>query len=339
MTRLGIICRADEGGLGTQTWEYARHLNPDAVLLVLMDEPRGQQLPERYQAVIDGGGRYFSITFPRARSTDELEWDNFLSSVDVVLTAETFYREDFPRRAKRAKVRLVMHANPELWDGGHKPTFDVWAPTDWMVRKLPNGTTVMPMPVDRQRCAYRPINFPPRKLLHVSAPAMLDRNGTTLLKQALVHCRMGFDLYVAGPEAPDKPAKVGKITVHGVPDLRDYWQIYDDMDALVLPRRYGGLSLPMQEAASCGLPIVSLRLPPQKPWLHPLLSVPVEGVARARMKGGIFDVAHCAPRLLARALDDLVRGRMIDAMVTRSLRWAETLDWAVLGPIYREALL
>jgi hypothetical protein len=32
----------------------------------------------------------------------------------------------------------------------------------------------------------------------------------------------------------------------------DYWAVYDDVSLLLLPRRYGGLCLPMQEAAACG---------------------------------------------------------------------------------------
>ena len=44
--KLGLIARADNGGLGTLSWEFARHLKPHKVLLV--ENGIYQTFPERY---------------------------------------------------------------------------------------------------------------------------------------------------------------------------------------------------------------------------------------------------------------------------------------------------
>lgn len=333
--RLGIICRADEGGLGAQTWEYARHLEPDAVMVMLMDDPRGMQEPLRYE----GTPGYHSVTFPAARSTDHLEWAAFVASVDVILTAETCYLPELPGMCERAGVRLVVHANPELWDWrSHPPTaVEPWAPTDWLLARLPENTPVVSVPVDRERCQWRYVDTV-RTLLHVSSPAMLDRNGTLMLMDALQYTRTSFTLLVAGPSAPSEPI-VGKgRAIRPIARTDDYWRIYDDADALVLPRRYGGLCLPMQEAAACGLPIITGAVPPQKPWLAPGLGLHETLQTRARMKGGIVNVWQYRPEEIAQKIDALVEGETLEAGRNASEEWAGPLDWDAWAPRYQKLL-
>ena len=50
MVRQGLIARADNSGLGTLSWEFARHLKPDKVLLV--SNGVFQTFPERFENVV-----------------------------------------------------------------------------------------------------------------------------------------------------------------------------------------------------------------------------------------------------------------------------------------------
>lgn len=323
---LGVLLRADEGGLGTLTQEVARHVDPDGVLIVEVDPPRGHVDLTRYQ----GAAHVTRISWPW-RPGDEHTARAFAEAHRTIYTAETLY--GLPRTGGR----LVVHAMPELWAG--ETDRDVWAPTSWQLHRLPHDTRVMPVPVDRERCAPREVTRV-RRMLHVSAPAMLDRNGTQFVAQALPYCHQPFELIITGPGKPLEATMVGKVKVTPGPDVRDYWRAYDDVDALVLPRRYGGLSLPMQEAASIGLPIVSLALEPQVGWLCPYLAVPtLPGPRRARMKGGDFVVYEASPEALALTLDALVGSERIVAEAhTASLHWGKSLAWDHWAPTWKEAL-
>jgi hypothetical protein len=150
--RLGLVARADEGGLGTQTWEYARHLAPDAILIVHNRPERGRYKASRYRGLAP-------LVLEADHPPDRLapgRYREFLEAVDVVLSAETFYTESFVANARARDVACVLHANPELYDSGPRPPFRVWAPTGWEVDRLPAGTPVLPVPVDRERCSTRP---------------------------------------------------------------------------------------------------------------------------------------------------------------------------------------
>ncbi len=334
--RLGIIVRADEGGLGAQTWEYARHLQPHALLLLTVPPPRGEPHPSRFDGLSEVT-RWSS--FPPGDG--ELgQWAAFANECDVILTAETCYLADFPAMCERAGTKLVVHANPELWEWGSDPRFETWAPTKWWLERLPSSAEVVPVPVDRERCKRREVTEV-KRLLHVSAPAMLDRCGTRLLADALPHCRTKFELLVSGPNAP--PEAIGYpsgLIMRPVAAQRDYWRLYDEADALILPRRYGGLSLPMQEAASIGLPIVSLAVPPQIEWLHPALAVRAKQVEMARMKGGMVSVFGCDPVHLAQVIDGIVNAdpEHVAMLTDASERFAASIGWQDWEPRYRERL-
>lgn len=333
MTKLGVIARYDEGGLGTQTWEYARHLKPHAVLMIDVSPARGELVPARFEGL---GAELFWSHFPPEDGQLQA-WRDFAAACDVILTAEDCYVHEFPEMCAAEGTRLVMHANPELWHWGEQPPFDVWAPTSWLAQLLPDAR-VVPMPVDRERCAPREITEV-RRIYHPSAPAMLDRNGTLLIAAALPLCKTTFELFVSGPEAPPQgSARVAGVTVWSWPHQRDYWAMYEGMDAMVLPRRYGGLCLPMQEAASCGMPVVSIGVAPQAEWLHPALALPQHEEQRARMRGGMMSVWTCEPEALAAALDALVAGEQLPEMVKASEEFAAGIDWQVWEPQYRELL-
>lgn len=334
--RLGIIGRADEGGLGVQTLEYARHLDPERVLVVDLDPPRGEVHPERFLTTPQWS--MDTVKYPPGEG-DPHRWREFVRNVDVILTAESTYLWDLPGLCAQNQTKLVVHANPELYADGPQPGYAIWAPTSWELHRLPHGTPVVPVPVDRDRCARRTNGHPVRVLVHVSAPAMLDRNGSDLVKAAITRCRERFDLLVVGPEAPLEPTQVGKVRIHPVPAQRDYWRIYDGAQALVLPRRYGGLCLPMQEAASMGLPIVAMDADANAARLEPDLLVGSVHADPTTMRGGSFSVHQSTPEQLALVLDRLVSDdELADRGRWASEEWAAGLDWSHWAAAYRDRL-
>jgi len=331
--RLGIIGRADEGGLGVQTQEYARWLQPDRILVMHVDPPRGEYLYERFHGLAP---IVEEVHYPLVPA-DRGPWRRFLEDVDVVFSAETAYGNEH-EIVDRFGKKLILHANPELYQlGDDFPR--VWAPTAWELHRLPPGTPVVPVPVARDRLRPTGDTHPVKVLLHVSAPAMEDRNGTEQLKAALPSCREHFDLLVAGPERPPEPTTIGNVRVQPVPPKRDYWRVYAGAQALVLPRRFGGLCLPMQEAASLELPIVALGADANAPRLAPELLVGTLDTRGVQMRGGRFDVHSCEPAQLAAVLDSLVAEPHL-AQLGRfaSGEWARGLDWMKWQGTYRDRL-
>lgn len=336
--RIGLIARADDGGLGQVTAEFYRHMSPDRTLIIdLGDRGRGAAHPERYAGP--------SVFWNRGMDSDIAEdlVALFCHGLDVVYSAETFYRSDFADLARAEGCRTVLHAMPELWRADMSSPDAVWVPTDWELDRMPPGTRVVPVPVARDRLPYRApeaLRTHPLTFLHVAAPAMADRNGSRLVVDAIPHVREPCHVIFQGGEKPP-PINTDMVTIEHRPSAAaEYWDVYpEDADVLLLPRRYAGLSLPMQEAASRGMPIVSLDLEPQRQWLPHYLTVPAWVIRPMAMVGGHFPVHDAEPGHVAAVMDRLSRDRgLLDQASHVMNRHAETLSWEYWTSRYADEL-
>jgi hypothetical protein len=324
VTRLGVIARADDGGLGQQTREVVERLDADVALVVLLGtNARGVENLRRFD------GRAMHVN-PGPRLED---WtiDATLGMCDVLYTIEGPYAPDLFERCCAADVRLVIHANPELWRGwdAHR----VYVPTDW---RIVQDAEVLPLPVDTSRLLPSKRAEKPT-FAHVTGPAMLDRQGTQLLEAALPYVQTPCDLMIRG-DGRQECYGVGNVTVFNLPRTRHYWQVIPDgCWALIQPRRYGGLSLPVQEAAARGLPTLCLDRSPEDGFYGPItVRCAAEAAYPYPMAGGQIDVWECDPRALARLIDDFVAGDVGPAASPR--QWAREHSWEALMSCYREAL-
>jgi len=328
----------DNGGLGNLTWEFWRHVRPAAtVVMQFGPKARGGEYPERYHGDLHEGQEvYFNTPGKVVLGDAQARW--LIENSDVIYSAETFYSPVFAAAASKAGVPTVLHSMPELYrpaEGGSH----VWVPTDWELSRMPPGTDVVRVPVATDRFRTRPAEGPVDTFVHMAAPAMLDRNGTAIVLSALGKVRTRFRMVLLHP-ATAPPAKVGNVTVETRGETEHYWESWADesFGALVLPRRYAGLSLPMQEAHAAGLPIVASNLSPQNAWPG-ILPVQVSKSKPAQMAGGTFPVWDMAPARLAAALDRMVKEpALVAELQTGAAEATAAIAWSALLPEYRRRL-
>lgn len=337
MATLGLIARADDGGLGTQTFEAWRHLRPDLTVVVDMGrDHRGRFRRDRYPGAHVAPHPLDTLTIRR------------LQQCDVVFTVEVPYRDDLHDFLRSSGTRLAVQLNPELlhpWLSA-----DIWMnPTSWNpCRAVPSGAVELPVPVALDRLPFRRRDAV-RTILHVPAPAMADRNGTESVIDAIPHIRSAVRLIMHGGASGSlDDSQVRRImnhvrgtdvTVEFTSHCDEYWQVYrDDVDALLLPRRYGGLCLPLQEAAACGIVPIMLDIPPQHAWLPPHCRVPALSHVDVRMAGGRVPVYTVDSRTLAAAVDDIVSSPAVGLLSEAVHDWAGARSWERLLPRYRDAL-
>ena len=337
--KLGLIARCDQSGLGIQTWEFARHMKPKRVLLVRMGAAaRGPEHPDWY-----AGAEVIETSLV----VSEALVRSFVDGLDMVFTCEGTYYDGFGDVAAEYGCRTVVQANPELYRpdhlGEHVPVF----PTSWELDRY-DDPLLLPVPVARDRLPYTH-RTQVKRFVHVAAPAMLDRNGTDTVLAALGYVDRECEVVLHVPEGAERPklramqpngGRVGNVELV-LPDrsVANYWDIYEGADALLLPRRYGGLSLPMQEAASLGMPIVTTDLSPQNE--APLGAVYVEAMKPrpTRMKGGHFDLWHVKPARFAAGMNALLHNPDLVSRLSEEANYrAEALSWQHWEPEYRERL-
>lgn len=332
--RLGLIARADARGLGIQTKAFHDQMQPAKTMVV--DCPSAQPLPIRRD------------WYPNAAWVkgipSQLDWWEFLDGVDVVYTAETGYGSTLWAEAEQRGMRTVLHANYEFMDVRDRPT--VWAaPSLWHIHDFPTGAVHLPVPVETHRFQPREPHPGPRHFLHiVGRPAIHDRNGTQDLLYALCHVTAEITVtircqdphYLAQFEGWAAPRNVRINLVSG--DVADYADMYD-ADVLVMPRRFGGLCLPVNEALGAGMPVVMPDIAPNNQWLPSEWLVPAHhaGSFRAKQPVELHTTNH---RDLAAKIDELATD---DAFYRLAVKKAHQLraemSWDALKPLYHEVLL
>jgi glycosyltransferase involved in cell wall biosynthesis len=124
-----------------------------------------------------------------------------------------------------------------------------------------------------------------------------------------------------------------------VGNVADPAALYADADVLVLPRRYGGLCLPAQEAMSCGLPVLMTDCPPNDYYAARDAWIPSRQSDTLRMQGGMIPCFEANPRAIASMIDRLYND---DGWVAGLAGWsrmrADALSWEAQERQWRDAL-
>lgn len=275
----------------------------------------------------------------------EAEMRAWLDGLDVVYSAETLYDWRLADWAREAGARTVVHVNPEFYRHAredHPHSDALWAPTPWRLEHLPPETPVVPMPValDRFEAMLPPEGGPLRVLHVVGRRAMADRNGTRALYRALRMLRVPVKVRVVTQDArlmppPRTPWVDAKVVVGGVPD---YWALYEEAQVLVLPRRYGGLSLPAQEAMAAGLAVVMTDCAPQATF-WPVLTVACDQRGAVQAPAGDIPLYDANPTVLAALLTRLAEDEtLLRSAQHAGLGWASAHSWDALRPVWLTAL-
>lgn len=331
--RLGLIARADSRGLGVQTKAVYDNLRPDATLVV--DCPSANPLPLRRDW-------YPDATWIKGLPTQR-DLRRWLAGVDVVYTAETGYGQALWSEAERAGVATLLHANYEFLDRADRPT--LWAaPSMWNFDQFPEPRQFLPVPIDLTKFPTRPPQPKATRFLHViGRPAVHDRNGTADLLGALAHVRSPIEVtltcqdehYISGLLASRRIPRHIKLRQR-TGDVPDNADLFADQDVLVMPRRFGGLCLPVNEAFGAGMPVIMPDVSPNDAWLPTdwLVSAESCGEFRAKTRVEIFSADH---RALAAKIDQFAEDSAFYATsADTARRMAKELSWTEQAPTYRK---
>jgi glycosyltransferase involved in cell wall biosynthesis len=309
--RLGIIARSDNTGLGNQTRNLVNMLKPDKILLIDSTPfNENKQHPEWYAG-------YDCITTRSGFATRQ-EIVNFLEGIDVVLTCESFYSNMFLSLADKRKVKTILQYNYEFLDlvvdpNQRMPSM-LLSPSVWnieQVEKILGDLTkvvYLPPPIDPITFSkQREINISKNhnRILHVAGKfASKDRNGTSTVIDMLKYSRADYELVIKSQTPVETDCNDPRLTID-FSNTENHADLYSGYDAMILPRRYAGLCLPMNESLMSALPVFMTDISPNNFILPPEWLIESEKIDRI-MTRMTLDVYGADPRQLARRIDDYV---------------------------------
>lgn len=337
--KIGLLARADERGIAHQTREFWLHMRPHATLVMLLQDPAWPEDPGKYGR----GNADFVYVDRKTRLLDPRKARKLARAVDVIFAVESLMDWDLTEIAHQEHCRTVVQGNPEFYLHGHKPLPhpDKWVwPTPWLRDELPGDVLPVPVPDEPPTLAAPHLDGPLR-VLHVAGHAAAgDRNGTLDFMEAVGHVRTPMEVTVVGQDGwLPKCRPSNKVTLHLNPHgVADRWEMYKDQHVIVLPRKYGGLCLPAQEAARCGLAVVMPDCSPNEIWPGPRLRAR-KGRLHHAPKGRI-QTWNVDPREIASTLDSLNNHRgTLGAHMEGSRAWADAHTWRALRPLYAKTLV
>ena len=311
---LGIIARSDNTGLGNQTRELVKMLNPDKILLIDSEHFNGnEQHPEWYKD--------YNVTTTLSGFPTKQELIEFLRNIDVVLSCETFYRQDFLHYAKRRGIKTILQYNFEFLLNMSNPDAELpdvlLAPSLWnieQIEKMVNGrcrVIHLPPPTDStlfENVRQNNMSKDHNRLLHVGGKfAAKDRNGTQTVLEMLKYSKASYELVITTQKFPELNLKDSRVTLNNSnPENRE--ELYNGFDAMLLPRRYAGLCLPMNEALISGLPVFMTDISPNNLLLPKEWLIKSEHINSFQAKS-LVDVYDGNPEHLATIVDEYMNNK------------------------------
>lgn len=309
--RLGIIARSDNTGLGYQTKQLVDMLQPDKVMLIDFSPHNNNiQHPEWY----DGYNVLNVLGIPESRDIDR-----FLKDLDVILSCETFYNNDeFIIKAKQNNIKTILQYNYELFGNLAKKRMalpDVLvSPSLWNIdiiqgmfgRKAKVIHLAPPTEVNLFSGAKQ-INQSKthNRILHIGGKrAAMDRNGTNTILDMLRYSKQDYELVIRTQTDLEIEINDSRVILD-YNDSNDRESMYVGFDAMVLPRRYAGLCLPMNESLLSALPVFMTNISPNNKVLPENWLTNAKIVDQFRAKT-MIDVYEADPELLANLIDNYV---------------------------------
>ena len=276
-----MICRCDNSGLGTLSWEFARNMKPSKILIVINDA--NISFPERYKD-------FETRTVTNFLSPMDLEW--LLKDVDILWTAETFYDWNIVREARKYKVKTVLYTMYEMSPEQFPYTPDMLlCPSKLDYETFKERSTrvrYLPVPVATDRLLWKKRTKAKVFIHSASHGGVKGRKGTQFFLDAIPKVKnkdIKFKVFAWKNEyrVPDDP-RVELV----VANFKNYWQLWREGDVLVYPQDYNGICLPVIEAMSCGLGVITTDIYPFNEYMPKELLFGHDGLYKTR----------AAPRLI-----------------------------------------
>lgn len=325
MKRIGIIGQNHSTGIGIQAGEFARNMGISKVLITdLAKLHAANSRNEKNVTYYDWFSGFERMTVEGIPDEQACRW--LLEDIDVLFVIETPLNWEIFDWARQMGVKSFLQTNVEFLEPEIRPVPlpDVFLlPTPWMKSRVEKygETIVLPVPIATDRLKRREITKA-NLFIHVGGyKAYMDRDGTEIVQ----HC------------GPYLGAGEIKIFNQAANEVEHYWDLYNEGDVMVLPRRYGGLSLKLQEAAAVGMPIIVTEKDPYAPE-DCTVTVPGPYELEVIILRGSIGLSSADPERLGHTITELARRDSIEELSEKAYNWAQNRSWEKMIPKYQEVL-
>jgi hypothetical protein len=292
--RIGMVVRADFTGLGNQSQDWVAQL-PIAKVLVVWGQK--QASPEIFKNL------EMKICEQQVPSLEEINW--LLEDIDLAITLETPYNWNLISEARKKGIKTIINPNYE------------WLPIDipeepdlWLCTNILNYETIqtenkiyLPQPINRDTFQFKKRKKARTFLFNNGNGGAYGRNGLREFAEAINFVKSDVK-FIVNSQIPIEAINDKRVSARvGEQSLKDIWK---EGDVFVHLRKFGAMSLPMNEAMSLGMPILGVNRNPENTYLPKELLVEPEGKYLLRCRDDVIEVEAFAfsPIKIAAKIDE-----------------------------------
>jgi len=341
--KLGMVLRNDTGGLGNLSEAFYKHLKPDKYIVIEYDGAlscgRFDTSPNRASAIVHG-----TLADLKHKITDDM-MIQFLRGLDALLCFETPYNWRMFDIARELGVRTYLMIMYE-WTINPIPSKPdvILVPQNWYqpeIEAMGRETHFIPLPVDRDVYKFQKRSTATTFLCNLGRykKSTMDRDGASLVLKAIPLVKNKDAKFILRT-SQSWPYRIvsgmdPRIEVDCNPK-KDAADNYKHGDVLLIPRQHEAMSMPCQEALSCGIPILTTGLNPHAAGFPQSWLIPHTDERPLKLNRMIKRVT-VTPEDIAAKIDQWA-GRDISADSERADFLAEKISWPNQIDQYRKVL-
>lgn len=323
--RIGICARCDTGGLANLSYDFWKHITDISKELVILSQIRDN--PYLYPK---------GIICQVGRPTLE-EIDEFLKDIDIVLAFETPYNWNIFSEARKRGIKTILMPMYEWTDEVSPVEPDLYlCPSRLEYDLFPEPKKFLPVPVDRQEIPFKQRYKAHTFVFNNGGGGTGGRNGMEELLKAipLVKSDVKFIIRSQNQEPPKINDKRVSIEFKHFQNRAD---IFNKGDVFLFPHKFDGLSLPIQEALSAGMPVLSTNFYPHNTYLPKKWLFNIDGFQKGQVAPGarVIDIAILNPKKIAQKVDEWAN-KEITAESRKADQIAGKISWENLKKEYND---
>jgi hypothetical protein len=314
--RIGLVARADFTGLGNQSQDWAYQLPIAKVLVVWGFKEASPEIYQKFDMKICEVG---------VPNMEEIDW--FLKDIDIAIFLETPYNWTLISEAKKRGIKTIINPNYEmlLIDLPAQP--DLWLCTNILnFETIPTDNKIyLPQPINRDVFKFKKRKKAKTFLFNNGNGGIHGRNGLKEFTEAIKFVNSDVK-FIINSQVPVDIIPDSRIDVNiGEQSLKNIW---GEGDVFVHLRKFGAMSLPMNEAMSLGMPIIGINRKPENTYLPKELLVDAEGKYQLQCgEDKIFiEALSLSPVRIAAKIDEWAN-KDISELSERMNELADKWDW------------
>ena len=343
--RIGVICRCDNTGLGVQSKEFFDNIPCKALVFDMsgINAHGGQnfhwfpnqqifKVQNRYEIRNNVKTKVGIAAIPEQIIID------FIKDIDILITFETPYDYNIFNICRAKGVKTILQLNYEFLEYPSKfPAPDLFAaPSMWHYNDIPAPKVFLPVPVNTK---HFNLVRKEKTFVHIAGNrTVYNRNGTMCFLKSLRYVKNNITVILKSQHQFEiKDDIVIPKYINLVKDFNSSENYYDNYTGgvLVMPRKYGGLSLPCNEALAAEMPVIMTDIEPNNLWLPKEWLVPAKFIATFNCKKPV-DVYEANTLDLADKVDLFCNDIFYNEAVNKARQIKETISFEALLPKYYE---